>query len=569
MSTSKIVCPHCHATLNAGKPVPAGTEVHCLKCKQPFRVSDSSGVHSAVSTPGEAKTAPAKAESKPGNGVAIAIVSLFGLLLVGGGAGSAWFLFRAEAPKKEAAAKPLPEAAITRQVKSTPKSNAPNPAKPDYEIPKFAVKNSKGVSEEVEDTIQKGVAFLKQSQKDSGSWAESDEQHALGYAALPGLTLLECGVAANDPVVQKAAQFTRKQASNWQFNYDVSASILFLDRLGDPQDRDLIRKLALKIIASQTPAGGWDYKLGSLKSGDDEKYLLAYLKQQQPKALTFVEPVGKKPEPPKTTTKPPEKKPEEKKVEAKVDPKKVDPKKVDPKKVEQPKVANPLPGLPPTLKALPIIMNVGKSKGSFVLRAAKDDNSNTQFALLALWAARRHDVASEMPILFAQQRFATGQNGKDGGWPYRPGDKTSTATMTCVGLLGLAMGYGAEMPAKKTGKEVSPRAPSNDPMIQKGLKHLEQFIKTPDPDNMPPVEDPYLLWSIERIGVLYNLKNIGKKDWYAWGSQTLIHHQKSDGSWSMREGPAIDSSLALLFLRRSNLVNDLSDNLNLFIAVGK
>lgn len=555
MSSSKIVCPHCHATLNAGKPVPAGTEVHCLKCKQPFCVAGGTAE----------LTAPAKAESKPGNGLAIAIVSLFGLLLIGGGAGSAWFLFRAEAPKQEAAPKPLPEAAIARQAKNVPTSNAANPAKPDYEIPKFAVKNSKGVSEEVEDTIQKGVAFLKQSQKDSGSWAESDEQHALGYAALPGLTLLECGVQANDPVVQKAAQFTRKHATEWQFNYDVSASVLFLDRLGDPQDRNLIRKLALKIIASQTSAGGWDYKLGTLKSGDDEKYLLAYLQKHQPKAMTFVEPVGKKPEPTKTATRPPEKKPEEKKVDLK----KVDSKKGDGKKVEQPKVANPLPGLPPTLKALPIIMNVGKSKGSFVLRAAKDDNSNTQFAMLALWAARRHDVASEMPILLAQQRFATGQNAKDGGWPYRPGEQTSTATMTCVGLLGLAMGYGAEIPAKKTGKDVSPRAPSSDPMIQKGLKHLEQFIKTPDPDNAPPVEDPYLLWSIERIGVLYNLKNIGKKDWYAWGSQTLIHHQKSDGSWNMREGPAIDSSLALLFLRRSNLVNDLSDNLNLFIAVGK
>ena len=42
----------------------------------------------------------------------------------------------------------------------------------------------------------------------------------------------------------------------------------------------------------------------------------------------------------------------------------------------------------------------------------------------------------------ANERFETTQS-KDGGWGYNPNNaNASTETMTCVGLLGLAMGHG-------------------------------------------------------------------------------------------------------------------------------
>ncbi len=75
----------------------------------------------------------------------------------------------------------------------------------------------------------------------------------------------------------------------------------------------------------------------------------------------------------------------------------------------------------------------------------------------------------------------------------------------------------------------------------------------------------YFLWSVERVGVLYNLKTIGGKDWYRWGVDLLLPAQNRDGSWTGRgnggTAPVIDTSMALLFLKRSDLLPDLRETL--------
>src|SRR5262249_45899420 len=77
-----------------------------------------------------------------------------------------------------------------------------------------------------------------------------------------------------------------------------------------------------------------------------------------------------------------------------------------------------------------------------------DDNSNTQFAILALWVGRRHGMPVDQALARVDMRFRTSQNA-DGGWGYRytahtgrPGKGNSTPTMTCAGLLGLAVSHG-------------------------------------------------------------------------------------------------------------------------------
>jgi hypothetical protein len=90
-----------------------------------------------------------------------------------------------------------------------------------------------------------------------------------------------------------------------------------------------------------------------------------------------------------------------------------------------------------------------------------------------------------------------------------------------------------------------------------------QFIDAPAP-GVPPL---YFLWSIERIGVLYDQKLIAGKDWYGWGSALLVAGQNPDGSWLGGQyhgmSPHVDTCLALLFLKRVNLVQDLTDSLRL------
>src|SRR5262249_19240609 len=73
--------------------------------------------------------------------------------------------------------------------------------------------------------------------------------------------------------------------------------------------------------------------------------------------------------------------------------------------------------------------------------------------------------------------------------------------------------------------------------------------------------DLYFLWSLERVAVIYDLKKVEGKDWYAWGSAILLASQRPDGSWQDRFPGVPDTCFALLFLRRANLAKALPDEL--------
>jgi hypothetical protein len=151
--------------------------------------------------------------------------------------------------------------------------------------------------------------------------------------------------------------------------------------------------------------------------------------------------------------------------------------------------------------------------------------------------------------------------------------------MTCAGLLGLAMVYGsaneailrtAEAGPGKRGARAPARNPGTDAAVIRGLNALSTALGRLPPKPEGPREaiqrrqgqaSYYFLWSLERVAVAYDLKTIGRIDWYAWGSAILLAGQEEDGSWTGEFGSAVDTSFALLFLRRSNLASDLTANL--------
>jgi hypothetical protein len=191
------------------------------------------------------------------------------------------------------------------------------------------------------------------------------------------------------------------------------------------------------------------------------------------------------------------------------------------------------------------------------------DNSNTHFAMLAIWAARKHGIPVEPSLVLLVNRYRTSQ-GSDGTWGYdyaRNGGGGSPA-LTCVALLGLAIGHVVD-----PDLEVKPE---QDPRIVNAFSWLSKRIGTPagttvgrpDPKSAGGV---YYFWAMERIAVLYDVRNLDKKDWYQWGAEILLGHQNTDGSWENAgqhvDHPALSTSLALLFLKRANLTPDLSRRL--------
>ena len=193
------------------------------------------------------------------------------------------------------------------------------------------------------------------------------------------------------------------------------------------------------------------------------------------------------------------------------------------------------------------------------------------------------------------------------------GGATGSQTMTCVGMLGLAVGHGlayeaalrerpqfsndvlilAEfcrvqvqvsgifssspsgpfhvlpwLPLKPVElpdiyKRPNLKAAQDDPLVQKGFAALSKTLGKPvGRTTTLPQGNLYFLWSVERVGVLYNRRMIDDKDWYGWGAEKLIANQQPDGSWTngvyVGHTPTVDTCLALLFLKKVNLVEDLT-----------
>jgi hypothetical protein len=74
------------------------------------------------------------------------------------------------------------------------------PPKTEAKIPPF--------SSAINSAIDKGVSALKKMQRKDGTWPHEK----IGATALAGLTLLECGVKADDKVIVDAAAACRKVA---------------------------------------------------------------------------------------------------------------------------------------------------------------------------------------------------------------------------------------------------------------------------------------------------------------------------------------------------------------------
>ncbi len=426
--------------------------------------------------------------------------------------------------------------------------------------------------EKIKQAIRGGVSYLKNTQGGEGTWAAKDGSHRIGYAALPGLTLLECGVSASDSVVQRAAAHVRASYAKMDNTYELALSILFLDRLdalnerlidsltAESVDRKISEILTLRLMAGQTANGGWTYSCPVL-TAPQHRQLLYALQQPKPK-LASLSPFVRK-------------------LAVLQDPDK-------------------LMGRDPADKKAPSKKEASKKEAAMAQKPAAEpasDNSNTHFAILALWAAQRSGVPVERSVRLAARRFRVSQK-RDGGWGYAyskdGGVDGSSPTMTCAGLLGLAIEHGFAHTAKVPGmpsatveaaqvisagtlpppacfvlavKAAEPEMiKHSDPFMTKGFEALSKYIGTPV-GRMKDIAQGnlYFLWAVERVAMLYDLPTLGGKDWYRWGAEMLVANQQPDGNWDKggypNPKPVIDTCFALLFLKKVNLAEDLKEKL--------
>ncbi len=185
------------------------------------------------------------------------------------------------------------------------------------------------------------------------------------------------------------------------------------------------------------------------------------------------------------------------------------------------------------------------------------DNSNTQFALLGIWAASRHEFDANDALEAIDAHFRD-SHLSDGHWGYRPG-MSGTHAMTCAGLMGLAITSARPKLAERQTARARGAALAADPIFSEGL-----IAVTKDAHSIGPGSDIYYLWSLERVCVALGLRSLDGFDWYAAGAKELLRRQRKDGSWPDPDwGHLPNTCLALLFLRKANLAFELDRVLKL------
>jgi hypothetical protein len=374
--------------------------------------------------------------------------------------------------------------------------NENNP-KEDPKIPPKDEGKSPENTPEIKQAIDLGVAHLRRKlmNKDARYYNEHGDDGQIGAAALGGLALLEAKVSPKDPAVVSVLERIRAGTPSFHLAYSLSTTLFFLNRLHQaqplqPADRDLVRTLALRLIANQLDNGRWDYNNPPISAkAEQELWQKLATNQYRP-----------------------------------------------------------------------------------TRRSDRSDNSITQFVILALWGCREQGIPVRPALLLATAAFQSSQLA-DGTWEYYAGTGANVDTATCAGLIALAMERTLREDKKFQGPHPENDPPANpiSPLMQdKGFAHLAKVIErtskeapaTGFPLRASAMGDCYFLWCVERVGVIYDRRNIDDWDWYNWGADILLKAQnKQEGSWNDRHGDFVDTCFAILFLTRANLAKDLTESI--------
>jgi len=204
---------------------------------------------------------------------------------------------------------------------------------------------------------------------------------------------------------------------------------------------------------------------------------------------------------------------------------------------------------------------------SYKLRPGRSggDNSNTQFAILALWYSRRAGVEVKKETFERCRRFFAETQNEDGGWGYSAKERSkSYGSMTATGLSVLVVCRAGAAPVR--AEEERARA---GPEVARAVGWLtKNLVLDRNPEAKfrlgggraggarKVVGDSfwrhYWLWSLERAATLSAVKKLGSRDWYAEGARHLVDAQRKDGSWVGSESPFQATAFAVLFLTRSS-----------------
>lgn len=191
----------------------------------------------------------------------------------------------------------------------------------------------------------------------------------------------------------------------------------------------------------------------------------------------------------------------------------------------------------------------------------KGDNSNSQFALLALYEAERKGIKVSETTWLRALDYWKSQQRDDGSWGYLrrvvKREDPSTGSMTCAGIAATVMASGqvTKGDARVEGNRVICCGKQEEfDTAGRGLDWLgRNFSVRRNPNR--GIWLLYYLYGVERVGRLTGQRFLGEHDWYREGAEQFVSQQDQlSGFWKstgrIENNPTIATALSLLFLSK-------------------
>jgi hypothetical protein len=314
------------------------------------------------------------------------------------------------------------------------------------------------------------------------------------YLELVLLTLIHAGLKADHPIITE--NFQKMVQRNLQETYNVGLRALVLEKVNRKAYQSSLAEIASFIAESQCENGQWTYQGHGRKAMPTTYSPVITVAKKKPLAPGSTQTADEGPPPNKEFK------------------------------------------LPPIVRSQ---------------KAKSGDNSNTQYAILGLFAASRAAVVVPKETWIDVEKWFELKQNSDGGWGYAnaevPGvgrvtTDASSGSMTTAALTALIVSKFYQ------GKEWK-----NDASVQKGIAWLGQHFQVNANPGGPAVWNYYYLYGLERVGTISGLGEFGGHRWYKEGAEYLIKVQNADGSWKgsgeILTDEVTDTCFAILFLKRA------------------